>query len=90
MAWGLLRAAYRARPERFPNGAPTVPLPPAAVYINPLFTEIVDITEPPSNADTAVTARQRCQRCVGVRTWIRPEPGAALHTGDAQPGDLQS
>jgi len=51
-----LDAVYRARPERFPNGAPTVPLPPDTVYINPLFTETVDITEPPSNADSAVAA----------------------------------
>ncbi len=30
--------AYRAHPERFPNGPPRVPLPPAAVHINPLVT----------------------------------------------------
>jgi len=41
-----LDAAYRAHPERFPNGAPGVPLPPAAVYINPIFTEAVQVTEP--------------------------------------------
>lgn len=41
-----LDAAYRAHPERFPNGAPGVPLPPAAVHINPIFTEVVPVTEP--------------------------------------------
>ncbi len=30
-----LDAAYRAHPERFPNGPPNVPTPPQAVYINP-------------------------------------------------------
>jgi len=29
--------AFRAHPERFPNGLPLVPLPPAAVHINPLL-----------------------------------------------------
>jgi hypothetical protein len=41
-----LDAAYRAHPERFPNGAPSVPLPPTAVHINPIFTEVVPVTEP--------------------------------------------
>ena len=41
-----LDAGYRAHPERFPNGAPSVPLPPAAVHINPVFTEAVSVTDP--------------------------------------------
>lgn len=41
-----LDAGYRAHPERFPNGAPSVPLPPAAVHINPVFTEAVPVTDP--------------------------------------------
>ena len=41
-----LDAGYRAHPERFPNGAPGVPLPPAAVHINPIFTEVVPVTDP--------------------------------------------
>jgi hypothetical protein len=41
-----LDAAYRAHPERFPSGAPRVSLPPAAVHINPIFTEAVVVTEP--------------------------------------------
>jgi putative transposase len=43
-----LDAGYRAHPERFPNGAPCVPLPPAAVHINPIFTEAVPVTAEPS------------------------------------------
>jgi putative transposase len=39
-----LDAAYQAHPERFPNGPPRVPLPPAAVHINPIFTDTVDAT----------------------------------------------
>jgi len=43
-----LDAGYRAHPERFPNGAPHVLLPPAAVHINPIFTEAVPVTAEPS------------------------------------------
>ena len=39
-----LDAAYQAHPERFPNGPPRVPLPPAAVHINPIFTDTIDAT----------------------------------------------
>jgi hypothetical protein len=38
-----LDAAYGARPERFPNGPPRVRLPPAAVHINPMFTDPVEV-----------------------------------------------
>jgi putative transposase len=41
-----LDAGYRAHPERFPNGAPRVPLPPAAVHINPIFTEAFPVIDP--------------------------------------------
>jgi putative transposase len=43
-----LDAAYGAHPERFPNGPPRVSLPPAAVHINPIAVEVVDLTAPPS------------------------------------------
>jgi putative transposase len=36
-----LDAAFSAHPERFPNGAPLVALPPARVAINPLATPVV-------------------------------------------------
>ncbi|MCX5745763.1 MAG: IS3 family transposase [Proteobacteria bacterium] len=38
-----LDVAYRAHPERFPNGAPRVQLPPVAVHINPVVTEVVEV-----------------------------------------------
>ncbi len=43
-----LDAAYRAHPERFPNGAPRVRLPPDKVHINPITTESISITPAPS------------------------------------------
>jgi putative transposase len=43
-----LDAAYQAHPERFPNGAPQVRLPPAEVHINPITTESIPITPAPS------------------------------------------
>jgi len=36
-----LDAAFSAHPERFPNGAPLVTLPPSRVAINPLATPVV-------------------------------------------------
>lgn len=39
--------AFRTHPERFPNGPPRVPLPPAAVHINPLVTEALDVSADP-------------------------------------------
>ena len=50
-----LDVAYGAHPERFPNGAPGVPLPPAAVHINPIFTEAVPVTDPRSAEDSPPT-----------------------------------
>lgn len=43
-----LDTAYQAHPERFPNGAPCVRLPPDEVHINPLTTESIPITPAPS------------------------------------------
>jgi putative transposase len=52
-----LDAAYQAHPERFPNGPPRVRLPPAAVYINPIVTEVVDVAmSPPSTTAPAPCA----------------------------------
>ena len=36
-----LDEAYALHPERFPNGPPRVPQPPAQVHINPLTSEVV-------------------------------------------------
>lgn len=38
-----LDVAFAAHPERFPRGAPRVPRPPAAVHINPLAADTVDV-----------------------------------------------
>jgi putative transposase len=46
-----LDAAYHAHPERFPNGPPCVRLPPAVVYINPIFVEAVDLSVVVASAD---------------------------------------
>jgi putative transposase len=40
-----LDIAYAAHPERFPRGAPLVPLPPAEVYINPLMETAVSVVQ---------------------------------------------
>ena len=48
-----LDAAYRARPERFSSGAPRVLRAPAAVHVNPVFTESVDLTEPSRSSAAA-------------------------------------
>ena len=49
-----LDAAYRAHPERFPNGAPRAALPPREVSINPITSSVVTVT---ANADAVVVAR---------------------------------
>jgi putative transposase len=38
-----LDRAYAAHPERFPHGAPRVTLPPAAVHINPLTADALQV-----------------------------------------------
>lgn len=38
-----LDKAFAAHPERFPRGAPRVPRPPAAVHINPLAGDTLDV-----------------------------------------------
>lgn len=50
-----LDAAHAAHPERFPNGPPRAPLPPAEVHINPLEALTLTVetdrsTEPPKDA----------------------------------------
>ena len=44
-----LDAAYYAHPERFPHGAPRVPMPPTAVHINPLVAGAFRVA--PATAD---------------------------------------
>ncbi len=43
-----LDAAYAAHPERFPHGPPRVRMPPAAVHINPLDADAVEVLSPAS------------------------------------------
>jgi len=45
-----LDAAYGAHPERFPHGAPRVPLPPTAVHINPLVAGAVRVASATAGA----------------------------------------
>jgi transposase InsO family protein len=41
-----LDRAYRAHPERFPNGPPRVPLPPSEVSINPITSSTLALPQP--------------------------------------------
>lgn len=54
-----LDTAYLAHPERFPHGAPGVPRPPAAVYINPLVAEVISVL--PTTTDDASAPRPEAQ-----------------------------
>jgi putative transposase len=78
-----LDSAYAAHPERFPHGAPLVPLPPAEVYINPLMATAVSVVQgavPPvveaSMGDSAPSAPRTRPRVAGERPPSRV-PAAA-------------
>jgi hypothetical protein len=78
-----LDSAYAAHPERFPHGAPLVPLPPAEVYINPLMAtavSMVQVAVPPvveaSMGDSAPSAPRTRPRGAGDRPPSRV-PAAA-------------
>ena len=51
---GALDAAYRAHPERFPNGPPRARLPPDVVHINPITVEVVEVAEQPATLPPAL------------------------------------
>jgi len=76
-----LDIAYAAHPERFPHGAPHVSLPPAAVHINPLTDDALQVlpaASAPHDASTPtsiVSARSR--RLAALR---RPTLVAAIAT----------
>jgi putative transposase len=60
-----LDAAYAQHPERFPHGAPRVPLPPTEVHINPVAagaTSIPSAAPERSAKDCASEASPRLQR----------------------------
>jgi transposase InsO family protein len=68
-----LDAAFRAHPERFPNGAPRVPMPPAAVHINPITADTISlaaptVVDPPTPRPTASAP------AAFTRTNVRPRP----------------
>ena len=76
-----LDIAYAAHPERFPNGAPRVSLPPVAVHINPLTAEALQVlpdASAPEEAPTSIaTPDPRSQRLAELR---RPARVAAIAT----------
>lgn len=51
-----LDKAYAANPLRFPNGSPRVSLPPSVVVINPLVTEVVELSAAAADAATDANA----------------------------------
>ena len=62
-----LDAAFAAHPERFPHGAPRVPLPPSEVYINPLMVAALPVAPGASALDltpprSATARRSRAQQ----------------------------
>ena len=74
-----LDVAYAAHPERFPNGAPLVPLPPVAVHINPLTADALLVLPAAAAPDETppVSMITRTQRLAALR---RPILGAAIAT----------
>jgi putative transposase len=76
-----LDIAYVAHPERFPNGAPRVSLPPVAVYINPLTADALQVlpaTSAPDEASTpAVILNTPSRRLAALR---RPNLVASIAT----------
>ena len=73
-----LDAAYRAHPERFPNGAPVVRRPPTSVAINPLSVEEA-ATEPMANAavpsnEVVAPATQLLPRAARIRGAVHAVP----------------
>ncbi len=68
-----LDVAYAAHPERFPNGAPRVPLPPVAVHINPLTDDAVEVLPTASHHATNSTPT-RNPRARRRHAALRPAP----------------
>jgi putative transposase len=76
-----LDLAYAAHPQRFPNGAPRVALPPTAVHINPLTADALELPGGPAATDQPSTPTllmtTRAQRRAALR---RQAPSAAVAT----------
>jgi hypothetical protein len=66
-----LNLAYRAHPERFPHGAPRVALPPAAVHINPLTADALQLLAGPATPEETSTPtsimNSRLRVCAALR-----------------------
>lgn len=76
-----LDAAYRTNPQRFPNGAPCVPMPPSAVHINPLHSETLSVAAsaqanvpavgaPEGHGDEARTTSRTARGCATTDTRV--------------------
>lgn len=71
--------AYNAHPERFPNGAPRVPMPPLAVHINPLAGDAVDLSSALAReAAASADARSHMPATTSSRARSAPLRGALL------------
>ena len=77
----LALGAYDAHPERFTHGAPRVPLPPAAVHINPLAADALLVLPSASAVHAAPppapVINTRSQRLAALR---RPALCASIAT----------
>jgi putative transposase len=66
---------YAAHPERFPNGSPTVNLPPTVVTINPISTEVVAVGVPvPAVEDASADAKAPADASRPPRALHGPVP----------------
>jgi putative transposase len=77
-----LDAAYLAHPERFPNGPPRVPLPPSAVYINPLATETLEV----SSGDSPLAPPKPQYVTSGSASFDTEQPAGGAQTPTASGG----
>jgi len=76
-----LNLAYRAHPERFPHGAPRVALPPAAVHINPLTADALQLLAGPATPEETSTPTSIMNSRLRVRAALRRQaPVAAIAT----------
>lgn len=77
-----LDAAYARHPERFPHGAPRVPMPPTEVHINPLTADAV--TLPSTDSDDAATCTVGEATSATSISRQRPQPSPSIASRDRQ------
>lgn len=75
-----LDAAYRAHPERFPNGPPRVAMPPTEVCINPITADAVSVVVGASVAASTCDPDDGASPLRG--THKTPQPIALIASGD--------